>query len=1175
MQKRIQQLASGKFEYDAPLLSFSTEQVSVEVLEGKDCMGDFIIKSTNGVPMHGRVFTSDARIECLTPQFEGEEARIRYQFHSNGLLEGDIHKGEFYIICNHGEYNLSFVASVFRLYADSSIGRIKSLSDFAALAHQDAAEAYKLFCSPNFKNILKEVDSRARLIYEGLGKEGCSRQKMEEFLIAIGKKTPVQLSAPRERIERYGLTETVKEVLELHRSHWGYVYITVASDADFLVPEKKQLTEEDFVGSVCMLAYYIDVNAMHGGKNYGRLLLSFAGGTLCVEVCAVALKERTPEEKKERFDLKESRIALMKLYIDYRLKKIVTGVWASKSIEILDGWMQKESSLSLSSLMKAQALIINKQRQEATWILEDFKREYQEREDALWGYYLYLCTLLEREPSYVTRMTAQIEMLFQKNQDSALLFWILLFTKGEYCRNNLRRYKAIEQWMLKESCSPFFYMEAYYLVWQEPYLLGSLDDFAIRVLNWARKQEAISRDIAIQVMNGVAQKHDFNRELYQILEACYAVYPQEEMLHAICGYLVKGQQFDVKYHAWYALGIEQGIRITGLYEAYLMSFDGRQVECVPKMIQMYFQYSTNISYHQRAILFVNIIAGKRKQPEVYHKYIKTMEQFTKEQIAQGHIDDNLAVVYGEMLQRGILDEKLARELADLLFTHRLTCENRHIARAVIWHREEANPQVVSFTNGVAYFHAYTDDYCIILEDSFGNSFVRTVAYVDEPLMQPERYLEECIKLAPDVLSYHLYRFAAKHKEEDFLLLLQSDQVSDCYKASLLPDVIRFYREKRSGDLHDNGLIDVFLSQASLRRITSKEQHDLAELLIETHRYEKAYWLAQSFGYDFMGSAARLRLCSYGIAELDFEEDDFLSDLVENTFFQDQYDESMVCYLCRFYVGATSRMARLWSVAGETGADRFGLEERILTQMLYTTEYIPNAAEIYESYCEKGGREPLCTAYLSYFSDCYVRKDGMIPENVFSRIKERYLDGEELNSACELALFKHLAWKEEKSEQESGMVDRLLEKYMAEGIFFAFYKNLDEKLLRKYQLEDKSFVECHAAPKQRITIHYRTETEEYRRESMTEMYDGIYVKSFVLFFGDTLQYYIEEEKKDGSEITKSGCIHLKETDGTVQGSYARLNQMLLAKNLQNKKDLEQQVRDYFEMQCVTEKLFRLL
>ena len=130
MRKRIQQLANGKFDNNGPKLSLSTEKIELEALEGKDETGSFVITSTNQVKMRGIIYSSNPRMECLTPQFEGEEVRIRYQFHSEGLIEGDIQKGEFFIVCNQGEYNLSFVVSISRLYADSSFGKIKNLDDF-------------------------------------------------------------------------------------------------------------------------------------------------------------------------------------------------------------------------------------------------------------------------------------------------------------------------------------------------------------------------------------------------------------------------------------------------------------------------------------------------------------------------------------------------------------------------------------------------------------------------------------------------------------------------------------------------------------------------------------------------------------------------------------------------------------------------------------------------------------------------------------------------------------------------------------------------------------------------------------------------------------------------------------------------------------------------------------
>lgn len=231
------------------------------------------------------------------------------------------------------------------------------------------------------------------------------------------------------------------------------------------------------------------------------------------------------------------------------------------------------------------------------------------------------------------------------------------------------------------------------------------------------------------------------------------------MVAAICTYLIRGQQFAPRYHIWYERGIDSEIRITNLYEAFLISMDQNEVTAIPKMIQLYFQYNSGLSYRHMAVLYVNIIAAKEKQPDVYHKYRRNMEQFALAQMEAGHMDDNLAVIYREILPVSILNEKLAHKAAEVLFVHKLCCENRGIAKAYILHWQLKAPQVVTLTNGCGYFKAYSKDYTVILCDTGGNCY--TDDYQDEALLQPENYLEKCMELAPEELSYLLYYFDGK------------------------------------------------------------------------------------------------------------------------------------------------------------------------------------------------------------------------------------------------------------------------------------------------------------------------------------------------------------------------------------------------------------------------------
>ena len=108
MRKRIKQLARGKFEYAKPELTFSEEEINILVTEGEDFEGEFTISTGSDSKIRGLVYTTSPRMEILTPQFEGETVRIRYQFHSYGLSEGLTEKGDFVIVCNQNEISLSF-----------------------------------------------------------------------------------------------------------------------------------------------------------------------------------------------------------------------------------------------------------------------------------------------------------------------------------------------------------------------------------------------------------------------------------------------------------------------------------------------------------------------------------------------------------------------------------------------------------------------------------------------------------------------------------------------------------------------------------------------------------------------------------------------------------------------------------------------------------------------------------------------------------------------------------------------------------------------------------------------------------------------------------------------------------------------------------------------------------
>ena len=202
----------------------------------------------------------------------------------------------------------------------------------------------------------------------------------------------------------------------------------------------------------------------------------------------------------------------------------------------------------------------------------------------------------------------------------------------------------------------------------------------------------------------------------------------------ICGYLIRNQKYGKRFFVWYEKGIEQRLCITGLYEAYLLSMDARSVQEVPRIIQMYFKYNTQLGYRQKAVLYVNMIAAKVKQPELYEQYYPAMEKFAYEQMEQKHMDDNLAVIYEDILSHGVYSTQLSEVLSDVLFIHKLTCFAPKAASVVILQKQLEHPIIVPLVSGVAYFPLYSNDYSIFIEDSNGNRYSGSVSWQLEKLM---------------------------------------------------------------------------------------------------------------------------------------------------------------------------------------------------------------------------------------------------------------------------------------------------------------------------------------------------------------------------------------------------------------------------------------------------------
>lgn len=1181
MRARIGQIAAGRFNGTKPILAFSEETIDLSVIEGRSEAGSFVIESTNQIKICGIVYSTNPRMECLNPHFEGEKVRIRYQFNSKGLTEGDACEGKFVIVCNQIEYSLSFCARITRLYAEASTGAVKSLDDFTRLAASNWDEAYHLFYNRNFLNTIPYDNVYERLTYEGFACARPSGQNMEEFLIGVNKKQPVSISVDKSEEIFMASKEPQSGCFTITKDNWGYTEIRLRTDCEFIKLSKPVLTLDDFIGKTYLYEYIIDASAMHAGRNFGRIYIDGVYQSFTIDITAgVRDDDSSISDIAVTKDIKECMVGIMELYTSFRLKRIVTGVWANETISILNHLHALMPDEHMYELMKAQAFIINRQRQEAKWILDDFKHSNPDKRAPIWGYYLYLMTLLEREPSYVDNMTHEVELIFYENPDSVLLFWVLLFLRDQYFDDSAGKLKDIKYWVLRGCSSPYLYIEAYYLISQDPYLIKELSVFELRILSWAVKEKALTKELAGAIFEAVDLAGGFDNRVYELLTAAYEICPEAEYVGIICSYLIKGHKNDTCFHKWFELGIENKLRLTGLYESYLLTMNDRQISPVPKIIQMYFSFDNKLPYRKLAVLYNNIIAAKETEPEVYHKYRKAMGRFAMDQVQLRHIDDNLAVLYEDMLELGFINEELSAAFSDIIYTHKLIVFDKRIVRAIIYQNEMKEPQIVPVTDQCAYFELFSNDYVILFEDSRGYRYVKSISYRLQRLMDAEKYLDRCISLSPDRPQYIVSHFKHVRDYSDFTKddlklfkpVFYSESFSDSYKA------VMGYRILKYCQLHDyEDYVRPFLQSINFDTLQKDARKYLIDMLVSNRLYEKAYDMAMEYGIDMLAAASKVVLCENAL-KVQHVDDDFMVQLAISAFKTGKYSDLVLKYLCENYTGPTDELINLWHAADKFSISSMKLDERILEQGVYTQIEPEKISDIFMEYYKRAGNEKLILAYISLVAHGYLHSGGCKADFIFDIIEKRFIGNRTLNDACQLALLKHFAEKTDITQAELEIEDTLLKYYIYNNMYFDFFARLDYRLLEKYFLYDKAFLQYESTPGTHVVLHYSRDEdgEEFNSEDMVEMYDGIYVKTFVIFFGELIRYYITEEHDNSIEVKESNRLTCNNIPGDNDHSrYNLINEMIISDTLSDETTLKSNIDEYKRLDAATKQLFKLI
>ncbi len=357
-------------------------------------------------------------------------------------------------------------------------------------------------------------------------------------------------------------------------------------------------------------------------------------------------------------------------------------------------------------------------------------------------------------------------------------------------------------------------------------------------------------------------------------------------------------------------------------------------------------------------------------------------------------------------------------------------------------------------------------------------------------------------------------------------------------------------------------LDGYLRHIPAGELVSRERSDVVRLMVLRGAYDLAGEWLESYGPYFVEPKILVRLVGRLMEQRNMTESRLLTAAAVHVFRKGKYDSTILEYLVMHYRGLTRNMRDIWKAARAFDLDCFRLSERILVQMLGTGAFVGEKMDIFHYYISQGAKQEVEEAFLAQCSYDYFVGERVMETGVFREIWHMYQREEPVQRVCRLAYLKHAAENPGEVEREAGvMVEAFLREMLEEGIYLDFFRSFKEYRFLQQELSDKTILEYRTHPKARACIHYTLvqedeESDDYRAEYMKEAYGGVFFKEFVLFFGETVQYYITEEKDGEEQLTESGTLQRSDETGDEEESrYRLINDIVVSRALQDRDTMD--------------------
>lgn len=1178
VQDKIKQFAREEFNYGRPEVRLSAEKIVLEAEAGKSLQGSFSISNSEKQAMQGAVYVKGNSFRIPQNLFLGASNEILYEFDASHLKPDTREKGMLFIVSDLGELRLPYEAKVISPYCDTVLGKIRDLYHFANLAKIQWKEAKRLFLSPEFPAILLR-DERQKLLYENLLKSRSMNLAMEEFLIAVHKKTRVGLTLSKTYVCYENCSEISRDFVEVLKDGWGYGEYAAEAEGDFISLERESFTTGDFIGNAYVLNYFLHPERMHPGKNMGSIRVRYLGGELRFAITAMG--ESHKEELLKHRAKRQTVMECCQNYLALRLGKMTKEAYEGALKELIE---EKGSFPPyLRELFMVHLELVKGDEEKAREGLESLKESLSavKKTKALeaFGAYYYLLAICTKKEADIKKASKEIGKLKKEKKRQGILWWFMFYLDTAFEEHGEERIRQVCSYIAQfANVSPMLCLEAVEAVNANPEVLDAPSKEWEKILSWGIRHEIVGKETALRYAFLCQDGTHANAKL---LMGLYPKYPFDEILEPLVRALIRENQRDASAFYWYDKGVQHRLRVENMFEYYLYARPEDHEEKIPVPVLTYFRYDNHLEPETKAFLYAYIAEHASRDMNSYLAYEKEIRQFTMERLYQGEISASLAVLYHRFIDQEQLGDGRAVLVSRILLKHRIRVEGEGFQEVWIAHKEMEKPSVYPLLDGECYGDICTENAVCLVRDAIGSLYAASVEIKAEPVMQMPQLAMKCYEFCKTNtgLLLHLYEKILKYqKNEESVVhirrrLMLLPGFRGVYQGECYVFLIEYYLEHM-----EIRQLNEMLRIVELEKVPELFRPKLAEYCIIYEQYAKAERILFEYGFQGVSMHRLMRFCKWQLETVERSmPNQFLLKLCIYLFEAGKAEEPVLSYLMENYEGGRSDLVKIFRAGKKLGMDIGEFEERLLGQMLFTENYGKHSYEVFASFYERGRNPVLVKAFLAHNSYKYVVFDRNLPEYHFEVLAKEMARSD--GTAGALALLKYYSGHSmELTEEEKAFAKEKLYALTSRKLILPFFKRFADCFPLPEAIANRYYIEYRTQPKSQATIHYYLDTgkgrHDFAESPMREVYWGIYICEFILFADEALQYYITELAEEEEIITESGRAELNDQEKAegMERGYGLINLMLTAREMQDDKTLFELMEYYAKLNYAAETLF---